>query len=248
MMRMSTSCLLMAVVCGGAASAAAQPRELPSPIPPADTVVTTGEHVRRVAPDTAVVTLVAEARAKVPREAQRGNASTMTAVQQRLKALGIAETAMQTRSVDLQPEHDYTDGKQVLRGYVARNVLEVRVEGVDRVTEVIDAAVAAGASRVEGLRFELKEREQLQREALTKAVEDALARAAALAKGAGRSLGAILRIDDGRAPVAPEPRVFVGGRMAMAEAAMPAPPPPETPVQAGEIEVSARVTIVVRLQ
>lgn len=245
MTRQSTSVVVLAVACAWAGAAAAQPRDTP-PFPPADTVVTTGEHVSRVAPDMAVVTVVAEARAKVPREAQRANAATMTAVQQRLKALGIADAAMQTRSVDLQPEHDYTDGRQVLRGYVARNVLEVRVDGVDRVTEIVDAAVGAGASRVEGLRFELKDRDRLQREALTKAVEDGLARAAAMAKGAGRSLGAVLRIDDGRAPIAPEPRVMLGARMAMAEAAMPAPP--ETPVQAGEIEVSARVTVVVRLQ
>lgn len=246
MTRQSISVIVLAVACAWAGAAAAQPRDTP-PFPPADTVVTTGEHVSRVVPDMAVVTVVAEARAKVPREAQRANAATMTAVQQRLKALGIADAAMQTRSVDLQPEHDYTDGRQVLRGYVARNVLEVRVDGVERVTEIVDAAVGAGASRVEGLRFELKDRDRLQREALTKAVEDALARAAAIAKGAGRSLGAVLRIDDGRAPTAPEPRVMLGARMAMAEAAMPAPPP-ETPVQAGEIEVSARVTVVVRLQ
>lgn len=244
-MKRSIGLVVLFVGCALARQVSAQPMERPA-LPPADTVVTTGEHVRRVAPDMAWVTVVAESRAAQPREAQRANAAAMTAVAARLKALGIAEQAQQTRSVDLQPEYDYAGGKQTLRGYVARNVLEVRVDSVAQVPEVVDAAVAAGASRVEGLRFDLKRRAEVEREALTLAVQDAMQRATALAAGAGRTLGPILRIDDGRVPAAPDPRPMFAGRVAMAEAAAPAPP--STPVQAGEIEVAARVTVVVRLQ
>lgn len=238
--------LAVAACCAAAAPAQAQPREPAVSLPPPDVVVTAGEHVRRVAPDLAFVTLVAESRAKATREAQRANASVMTAVQQRLKALGVAEGAMTTRGVDLQPEYDYADGRQTLRGYLARNVLEVRVAGVERVAEIVDAAVAAGASRVEGLRFDLEKRDDLEREALTSAVQDAMRRAAAIAAGAGRALGPIVRIEDGRVPAPPEPRPLVAMRGMMAESAAAAPPP--TPVQAGEIEVAARVTVIVRLQ
>lgn len=235
--------LILAIVatCLLPARSAAQPRFEP---PPGDTIVTSGQHVVRAAPDLAFVTLVAESRAQVPREAQRLTATTMAAVQQRVKALGIADEALQTRSVDLQPEYDYTDGKQRLRGYLARNVVEVRVEDLARVSEVIDAAVGAGASRVDGLRFDLKRREEIERQALARAVEDALQRARAMASGAGRQMGAVLRIEDARAPVAPDPRPVFATRMAM-EAAV---PQAATPVQAGELEVTARVTVVVRLQ
>jgi hypothetical protein len=238
--------LVLSVSCAAPGAALAQPLDAARPPAPSDVVVTSGEHVMRVAPDVAYVTVVAESRSKAPREAQRLTAETMAAVQQRLKTAGLAEAAMQTRAVDLQPEYDYAEGRQLLRGYVARNTLEVRVGGVARVAEVIDAAVAAGASRVEGLRFDLEKRDELEREALTRAVQDAVKRAAAIAAGAGRAVGAIVRIEDGRVPAAPEPRPIVASRMAMAEAVAAAPPP--TPIQAGELEVSARVTVVVRLQ
>lgn len=242
----SLAILAVATICAAGGSALAQPIDAARPFPPSDAIVTSGEHVMRVAPDLAFVTLVTESRSRAPREAQRANATTMAAVQQRLKALGIGDEAMQTRSVDLQAEYDYADGKQSLRGYLASNVLEVRVADIERVSEVIDAAVAAGVSRVAGLRFDLKKRDDLEREALTRAVQDALKRAAAIAAGAGRTVGAIVRIEDGRVPASPEPRPMMASRMAMAEAAAAAPPP--TPVQAGELEVSARVTVVVRLQ
>jgi hypothetical protein len=212
--------------------------QVPVDRPPGPVIVTSGEHVIRIAPDVAVVQVVTEARAKAPREAQRLNAAAMTAVQQKLGAAGIASEAMQTRGLDLRPEFDYANGRQTLREYVAVNTLEVRVDALERLGELIDLAVGAGASRVDNLRFDLKRRAELERDALKRAVEVARLRAEAMAAGAGRTLGPVLRIADEQAPRGPEPRPMV--RMAAAESAMPAPP---TPIAAGELEVRARVTV-----
>lgn len=239
--------LLPVLIASASLVAASAPAQVPEPrpmTPPPDVVVTTGEHVLRAAPDIAYVTVVAESRAMAPREAQTTNATTMAAVQAKLKGAGIAEEAMRTRSVDLQPEYDYLDGRQVLRSYVARNVLEVRVEPLARVGEITDIAVGVGATRVEGLRFDLKDRADLERQALTRAVEDAIKRATAIATGAGRTVGAVLRIEDAGVPDRPQPRPYFAGRMS-AEAVA-APPP--TPVQPGEMDVRASVTVTVRLQ
>jgi uncharacterized protein YggE len=200
-------------------------------------IVTAGQHVIRVAPDIAFVQVVTEARAKAPRDAQRLNAAAMTAVQQKLAGAGVAAEAMQTRGLDLRPEFDYVNGRQSLREYVAMNTLEVRVEAIDRLGELIDLAVAAGAARVDNLRFDVKRRAELERDALKRAVEAARLRAEAMAAGAGRTLGAVLRIADD-VPWFPEPRPAF--RMAAAEAAAAAPP---TPVAVGELEVRARVTV-----
>jgi uncharacterized protein len=94
----------------------------------------------------------------------------MSAVVQKLKASGLGDDAIRTRAYDLQPEFDYRDGKQTLRGYVARNSVEVRLDDIERVGEVIDVAVGSGATSVSGVRFDLKNRDEIEREALQRAV------------------------------------------------------------------------------
>jgi uncharacterized protein YggE len=198
-------------------------------------VVTTGSAVLRRAPDRAFVNIGAEARAAAPQAAQAQNAKTMTAVRERLKAFGIPDQAIETRALDLQPEFDYADGRQKLRGYVARNILEVRLDDVARVGEVIDASVAAGANAVHDVRFDLKDRTGVEREALKAAVADALGRATALAAGAGKTVDRIVTIEEHRAEVIPLQR---SAMFARADAA-PAP----TPVAPGEVEIRASVTL-----
>jgi uncharacterized protein YggE len=215
--------------------AAAQPSRAQTREPEGPVVVTSGEGIVRAAPDRAVVTLTAETRARNPREAQQQTAAAMAAVQQRLKTAGIAPTAIRTISIDLHPEFDYPNNKQTLRDYVARNVVEVTVDELARLGEVIDASVAEGATGVSGVRFDVRDRDRLEREALKGAVEEARARAEAAAEAAGRVIDRVLRIqDDGAAPM-PPPMPMMAMR---AEAAS-----PQTPVAPGEIEVRARVTL-----
>jgi len=70
-----------------AASAAAQTPSTPASEGPV--VVTTGEGVVKRAPDRAWVTISAESRARDPREAQKANATAMSAVMQRLKGTAL---------------------------------------------------------------------------------------------------------------------------------------------------------------
>ena len=58
---------------------------------------------------------------------------------------------------------------------MARNTVEVRVDTVDRVGELLEIAVGSGATTVGGIRFDLKDRAKLEREALRLAVADAAA-------------------------------------------------------------------------
>lgn len=198
-------------------------------------VVTTGSAILRRAPDRAFVNIGAEARAVAPKDAQAQNAKTMTAVRGRLKALGIADSAIETRALDLQPEFDHSGGRQKLRGYVARNVIEVRLDDVTRVGEVIDASIEAGANSVHEVRFDLKDRTVVEREALKAAVADALARASALASGAGKTVDRIVTIEEQRAEFVPMTRNVMFAR---ADAA-----PAQTPVAPGEVEIRATVTV-----
>lgn len=203
-------------------------------------VVTTGEATVRLAPDQAFVTLAVETRDNNPRTAQRLNAEAMTSVQRRITAAGIARDAVRTTGYSIQQEFDFANGRRTPRGYVARNGIDVRMDAVERVGELLDAVVNAGATTVSGVRFDLKDRAAAEREALRLAVVDARARADAMAAGAGRAVDRVLRIADSA-----QPRFKPAPVMMMERAAGVAA---ETPVAPGEIEVYAQVELTISLK
>lgn len=204
-------------------------------------VVVAGEAVVRVPPDAATFDVTVEVRRRSPRDAQREAADLMAAVQGRLKQAGVAEAAFETRGYLVVPEFDFVDGRRVLRGYVARNSVEVRVEDLARAGELIDVAVAAGATSVGDLRFDRRDRQAVERQALKAAVADAVARAEAAASGAGRAVDRIVRIEEaGVSPPPPVP-VVMARRDVAAEAA-------PTPVSPGTVEIRARVTLTAALR
>jgi len=215
-----------------ASPASAQPPDASNPL---NVIVTNGEAVVRRAPDRAFVTVTVEARAKSPRDAQRLNAEAMTAVQQRLTAARVPKDAIRTLGYDLEQEFDFTQGKRVPREFLARNSIELRVDEIGRVGELLDVVVQGGATSVSGVRFDIQDREKVEREALRLAVVDARSRAEAAAAGAGRAIDRIIKIEDAREASAP-PRPMMTYAMKTADSA-------QTPVEPGLVEIRSRVTI-----
>jgi uncharacterized protein YggE len=208
--------------------------------PAGDLIITAGEGVVMATPDRAYVSISAESRSKLPKPAQQMNATAMTAVQDKLKAAGIPADAVRTTTIDLQPEFDYQDGKQTLRGYVARNTIDVRIDDIAKVGDIVDLAVGSGATSVSSIRFDLKNREAAEKKALEQAVTAARGRADALAQSASRSIDRIVRIED-QYDSNPPPRPMAAAfRMAAAQ--------DSTPVAAGQMEIRARVSLTVRLK
>lgn len=205
-------------------------------------IVVNGEGVVRAAPDRAFVTVSVESRDKKPSEAQRETAAAMDAVRKKLAAAGVKDDQIKTVAYDLQLEYDWDQGRRIARDYLSRDAIEVRLDDVASVGKIIDAAVSAGATNVGGVRFDLKERDALEREALRLAVDDARARAEAAATGAGVRVGPVLRIEEQRIfPPRPVP-MMMKAAVADAEAA------PETTISAGEIELRGQVTLTVRIE
>ena len=95
------------------------------PNPQVPTILTVGEATVRRAPDQAFISAAVETRARLPREAQKQNADMMAAVQQRIAESGISNDAVRTTGYSIQQEFDFTNGRRVARGYVARNGVEI---------------------------------------------------------------------------------------------------------------------------
>jgi uncharacterized protein YggE len=203
--------------------------------PPEPQVVAAGQGVVQAVPDRAWITIGAESRASTAREAQRQNTAAMTPILEKLRAAGIPADAIKTVGYDLQYEWDYVNNKRVGRGYVARNTVEIRVDAIDRVGELLELAGTSGATSLGGVRFDLKDRSKLEREALRLAVADARGRAEAIAAGAGRAVDRVVRIEEQGVSGGPVPMY----RRDMAVQAASAAPP----IEAGQTEIRAQVTL-----
>jgi uncharacterized protein YggE len=198
------------------------------------TVIASGTAIVTRAPDVAHVSLGIESRAASSRDAQRQNAEKIAAVMKRLTELSIPADARRTTGIRLEQEYDVANGRRTPRDFVARNGLEVRVDDIARAGEVADAAVQAGATSIDGIRFDLKDRTAVEREAIRLAVGDARARAEAAATGAGRTIDRILKIEEGERTPLPRPMIGLTGPM-RAEAV--------TAIEPGLIDVRASVTL-----
>jgi uncharacterized protein YggE len=103
------------------------------------------------------------------------------------------------------------------------------------VGELLELVVGSGATSVSGVRFDVKDREKLERDALRLAVEDARGRAEAVAAAAGRGIAGVRRID--ALPIGgptPMPRLTMARENAVADA---------PPIAPGQIEIRAQVTL-----
>lgn len=203
-------------------------------------IVTSGEGLVQAAPDRAWITLTAESRAGNPREAQRRNAEAMRPLQDTLRGAGVPADAIRTIAYDLQQEWDFVNNRRVSRGYVARNTIEIRVDAIERIGELLEIAVDTGATAVGGIRFDVKDRGRLEREALRLAVVDARAKAAAAAAAAGGAVARVVRIEE-HGVVSRPPVPVLAAREALQSSDAP-------PIAAGQIELRAQVTLTAELR
>lgn len=237
---MRTALLVSMVMFGLATGVRAQVTSVAS----GPVVVTQGEAIIKRAPDRAWLTVATETRDVRAERARTLSAEGMTALQEAIKGAGLGDDAIRTTGYSLVPEMDWKGGKGVVRGYVVRNQIEVRVDDLDRLSAVIDAVTTSRATTVSvtGPRFSLKDEAAAQAEALRQAVTSATARARAMAMGAGRTLGNITRIEEHNLGGAPFPPPQPMMRMTAAADAAP------TPITPGELEIRALITLTVELR
>ena len=219
----------------------------PAPQPTRIVVNATGTASR--APEQAVVSLAIETAGRSARDAADQNAQVMARIVAALRRLDIAEDKIRTTAYNMYPEYRHfeptRDGAEVRQpeiiGYRVMNQVSVTVDGASRAGAVIDAALAAGANRVDGLYFQLRENEAdaVRAEALREAMAKARAEAALLAEAADLQLGAPMEISTSYGYMPPPMPMPMYARD-MAQMAPAAP----TPVQPGTVEVQASVNIV----
>lgn len=199
------------------------------------TIVVSGTGRVSVAPDTALLTLGVESQAPTLAEATADAARRMSAVVARVKALGVTDADIATVTYSVDPRTAPTDPARRdpprIVGYHVTNLAQVTVRKLADAGPILDAAVAAGANAVRGIRFTLADASAAQAQARKNAVADALAKARELAAAAGVTLGPVLTIREGGGGSPPVPMRAMALR---AES---------TPIEPGQLEVVVTIDL-----
>lgn len=202
---------------------------------PHPSITVPGHGSVRVAPDVADLRLGVVSIRPTAADARSAAAATMQAILDALTAAGVARQDLRTTLVGLDVVRDYSSGSgPTVTGYQMSNTVEALVRVIDTVGGVIDAALAAGATTMDGLAFRVADPTPALAEARRLAVADARAQADTLAREAGVALGPVLSIVEGG--VVPGPRPFMELRMAAAADVA-------TPVEAGTSQLAISVTV-----
>lgn len=188
-----------------------------------------------VVPDQATVRLGVVIEKSTAKAARDAAAAAMTKVVAAIKALGINKRDIATSAVSLGPVYDHPQGSAPkIRGYQLQNIVTVTVRDLDVLSDVLDDAVTAGATSVDGVSFDVADRAAAEAKAREAAVKDARAKADTLASGLGVRITGVSSVSESVSTPVWYERSF--GAAAAAQDA-------STPVLAGTTDVVITVSV-----
>ena len=192
-------------------------------------------------PDRAQVTFSVQTENSDVKAAQADNAVNMNKVIDALVASGITQDALKTTGYNIYPVYEDSTGilTPKVKTYQVTNTLTVTLHDVNKTGDVIDVAVANGVNQATSIQFMLSDEQSrtLRTEALKKAVQQARADADTVAAAMGTVVTGVKSADisGGYSPV-----VYQNYQNDLSTAAKSVAP---TPVQPGEVTVTAQVSV-----
>lgn len=215
-----------------------------SQMSPGNTISSSGSSQISVMPDRVGVYFNIETQGETSKEAKDKNAEISDNLITALIKQGFDRDEIQTQSYNIYPEYDYRVNQKLI-GYKAINSikLEFSTQDSDKIGEVIDAGVNAGAS-ISYINFELSLEKQNEYKALAleQATLDAKTKAEAIASGLGKSLGRIVSVSDSSFDYYPWRMYDMVSSSNAAEAKEAV-----TSIQPGNQDINARVSVVYKI-
>jgi len=212
----------------------------------------TADAYAEAEPDVARISLGIKAVRPTPEEAASVVQQRVKMVRTKIGQLGVAEDAIETSELYLgeASHYDYKTGRTVRDGYKAYHWLKVTLKNEDfpKLASVCDGAVAAGATSLSGLVFEVDNDNALRAQALAEATKRAREKADAMATAADTPIVGVQNISEayGRYwayDYAAEGRYAKEAAAPEAEAEMaPAEAPEGTPEVPGKLRITCRLT------
>lgn len=163
-------------------------------------ITVVGHASMEVVPDVAILSLSVVTERPKADDAAAENAQTAEALIADIKAQGIDASDIKTASVTLSPDYEEINegasqtSKQVLRGYIARNSIAVRVHAIDKAGALARRMIDKGANQLDDVSFAYTRQDEAYDELRDKAMRDALRQANDYLPAAGMHLGRVLEI------------------------------------------------------
>ncbi len=203
-------------------------------------ITTTGNGVVIAQNNRAVMYLAVETMSSDAKQAAQDNANIMTKVKHAVIGAGAAPDKIETDNYTMYPVYEYDKGKVKSRKYEVNNRMKVVVEDLTKAGAVMDAAISAGANRIENIMFTVRNPGKYKDDALREAAQDARRKADIIAASLGKTVTNIISVTDNSVRVSPR-NYMMNARMAggndMAESAT-------TPMEGGDAKVESSVTVV----
>lgn len=178
--------LLVFSVAGTNLAAAAEP----------NTIAVSGMAEQKVAPDMAYIDVGINVRADDAETARTQEAQIASQIRRALLGLAITDNDLQNTSYYLYQEYKVDrNGVRTADKYVLDSSIKVTVKDLDKLSQVIDNVVEAGATNISNITYALSTQNIIQRQLLATAVENARDKAAVVANAGSRTLGNMLSAD-----------------------------------------------------
>lgn len=178
--------LLVFSVAGANLAAAAEP----------NTIAVSGMAEQEVAPDMAYIDVGINVRADDAETARTQEAQIASQIRRALLGLAITDNDLQNTSYYLYQEYKVDrNGVRTADKYVLDSSIKVTVKDLDKLSQVIDNVVKAGATNISNITYALSTQNIIQRQLLATAVENARDKAAVVASAGSRTLGNMLSAD-----------------------------------------------------
>lgn len=239
-MRLPCAALLGASVLLGAPAWAQAAAAAAAPL---SSIRVTGDARVSARPDRVQIDLGVQTQAPLSQDAAAANARLLDAVLGAVRKAAGPGAQLRTASYSLSPNYQYhsSGGEPTITGYTALNVVEVTLDELARIGDVIDAASRAGANRVQGIQWTLRDQDAVRAEALRTAATRAHAEAQVLAEALNLRILRVLTVEESSPQIVPVRVHMAAARAAVSGAEVP------TPVEAGTLDVSASVTLTVEV-
>lgn len=221
-------------------NASAQHRLIGKPENIRDTISVNGTAKMSVKPDIARMNVGVVSTGKTVAETQKQNTDKMNAVTAAIKGFGVKDDDIQTSNYSIYPQYDWTDGRQILRGYQVSQNVAIKIRDLDKIGDILSKVGDLGSNQIGGISFEVDDTVALQKQARDKAIADAKDKAQVLAKSLGMQLGKVVSFSEDSG-YEPRPMMYNSYEKVTLDSAGSAAPSPD--VQSGSLDVSKTVSI-----
>jgi uncharacterized protein YggE len=125
--------------------------------------------------------------------------------------LGIDAKKVRTSNLNIHPEYtwDPKTNRQLRSGYLVQRDLEVDLDDLQKLGELVEGGVDAGANQVSPPQLDSSRATELSRQALAAATRDAQSNARTIADALGVKLGAAREVTAANSTPAPQPMPMV---------------------------------------